>query len=99
MEPSNVIDNYDVAIFTEGQRHSAGDLPLLGKSGKFAKTIFYFLKADKNNCCKVIVHGKAVNHNNGEEMKVLSHLLFTGKEKLTNVLKEMLPKLWYQQII
>ena len=59
MEPNNVMDKYAVAIFQERQKHVVGHLPLR-HSGKFAKTIFYFLKADKENSCKVIIHGKAV---------------------------------------
>ena len=44
----------------------------LGHFGKFAKAIFYFLKADKENT-KVIIHGNAVNEKDA---------LFTDKEKL-----------------
>ena len=56
-------------------------------------SIFYFLKADKENGCKLITHGKAVNQKDGLGMKVPSRLLFTGEEKFINILKEMLPKL------
>ena len=59
MEPNNVMGKYAVAIFQERQKHVVGHLPL-GHSGKYANTIFYFLKADKENSCKVIIHSKAV---------------------------------------
>ena len=45
MQPNNVKDKYTVAIFQEGKKKKIiGHLPLR-KPGKFAKTIFYFLKA------------------------------------------------------
>ena len=44
MQQNNVKDKYAVAIFQEGKKKVIGQLPL-GKSGKFAKTVFYFLKA------------------------------------------------------
>ena len=53
-----------------------GNLPL-GKSGKFAKTIFYFLKANVS-FCKIVVTGKPVNLGDGDGMQVPCKLLFTG---------------------
>ena len=76
MQPDNIMDKYAVAIFQEGKQKVIGHLPL-GKSGKFAKTIFYFLKADKENRCKVVVLGKVVNKNDRLGMKVPSRLIFT----------------------
>ena len=83
--------NNAVAIFQEGKKNVIGPL-LLEKSGKFAKNIFYFLKVAKENRCQIIIHGKAVNQNNGLEMKVSSRLLFTAEEKFIDILKEGLPK-------
>ena len=57
-EPDNPIDKYAVCIKKENK--IVGHLPL-GKSGKFAKTIFYFLRADKLSSCKITVTGKPVN--------------------------------------
>ena len=71
MQPDNIMDKYAVAIFQEGKQKVIGHFPL-GKSGKFAKTIFYFLKTDKENRCKVVVLGKVVNKNDGLGMKVPS---------------------------
>ena len=92
MQPDNKMDKYAVAIFQERKNKVIGHLPL-GKSGKFAKTIFYFLKADKENKCKVVVTGKVVNKNDGLGMKVPSRLIFTAEEKYINILKERLPKM------
>lgn len=92
MQPDNKMDKYAVAIFQERKNKVIGHLPL-GKSGKFAKTIFYFLKADKENKCKVVVTGKVVNKNDGLGMKVPSRLIFTAEEKYINILKERLAKM------
>ena len=78
--PSNIKDKYVVAIFQGGRNKVIGHLSL-GKSGKFAKTIFHFLKAAKENRCQTIVLGKVVNKNDGLEMKVPSRLIFTAEEK------------------
>ena len=88
MQP-NVKDKYVVAIFQEGKKKVIGHLPL-GKSGKFAKTIFYFLKISKENRCQTIVRVKAVNQNDGLGMEVPFRLLFTAEEKFIDVLKERL---------
>ena len=60
MQPGNVKDKYVVAIFQKGKKKDIGHLPL-GRSGRFVKTIFYFLKAAKENRCQIIFHSKAVN--------------------------------------
>ena len=44
MEPNISMDKYAVATFQKGKKQVIGHLPL-GKSGKFAMTVFYFLKA------------------------------------------------------
>lgn len=40
----------------------------LGRLGKFAKTIFYFLKADGLSFCKVITTGKHANLEDGYDI-------------------------------
>ena len=71
MQPNNVKDKYAVSFLQEEKKKSIGHLPL-GKFGKFPKTIFYFLKAAKENRCQIIIHGKAVNQNDGLGIKVPS---------------------------
>ena len=44
MEPYNVIDKYAVCV--KKNNVIVGHLPL-GKDGRFAKIIFYFLRADR----------------------------------------------------
>ena len=91
MQPNNVKDKYAVSFFQEGKKKFIGHLPLR-KFGKFPKTIFYFLKASKENRWQITVYGKAANQNDGLAMKVPSRLLFTAKEKFIGIFKERLPK-------
>ena len=72
MESNNLMDKYAVAVKRSDEsivRH----LPC-GKCGIFAKTIFYFLKANKKRVIKVLE--KAINGDDGLEMKDLCRLLF-----------------------
>ena len=92
MQPNSVKDKYAVVIFQEGKKKVICHFPL-GKSGKFANTIFYFLKAAKENRCQIIVKGKAVNQNDWFGMKVPSRLIFTAEEKFIDIFKERLLKL------
>ena len=89
MQLNNVKNKYAV-IFQE-EKKDIGQLPL-GKSGKFEKTIFSFLRAAKENRCQIIIYGKAVNQNDGLGMKIPSRLLLAAEEKFINILKERLPK-------
>ena len=47
----------------------------LGDNGRFAKTIFYYMRADTRNSCSVVVKGKAVNLGDGDGMQVHVHYL------------------------
>ena len=87
MEPANPVDKYAVAV--KKNNDVVGHLPL-GCSGKFAKTIFYFLRADEWSECKVIVTGKPVNRRDGDDMQVPSLLKFHGQKSLTGILKQQL---------
>ena len=51
-----------------------GHLPH-GKNGRFAKMVFYFLRADKYAEFKVTITGKEVNLRDGEGMQVPCLLL------------------------
>ena len=88
MQPNNLMDKFAVAV-ERNELGVVGHLPL-GKSGKFAKTIFYFLKANQQNSCNVIVRGKAVNEGDGKGMKVPCRLLFSDEERFINVLQKQL---------
>ena len=87
MEPVNPVDKYAVAV--KKNNVVVGHLPL-GCSGKFAKTIFYFLRADEWSECKVIVTGKPVNRGDGDGMQVPCLLKFHGQKSLIGILKQQL---------
>ena len=53
----------------------------LGKNGKFAKTIFYFLRADKFWRYDISVTGNAVNLKDGDGMQVPCVLRLSGQKK------------------
>ena len=91
MKTRNKLDKY--AIAAKGKDgDEIGPLPL-GKSGKFAKIVFYFLKSDKNHHCKITVTGKATNAGDGLGMKVPCQLFFLAEEKFIIILQEKLSKL------
>ena len=57
IESTNKLGKYAVAV--KGKDGDVIGHLSLGKSGKFAETVFYFLKSDKNHQCKITVTGKA----------------------------------------
>ena len=86
-EPRNWVDKYAVSV--QRDEKVVGHL-MKGKSGRFAKTIFYFLRADKKNDCTVVVTGKAINFGDGEGMQVPCTLNFKGHRKWIDILKKEL---------
>ena len=87
MEPANPVDKYAVAV--KKNNVAVGHLPL-GCSGKFTKTIFYFLRADEFSESKVIVTGKSVNCGDGDGMQVPCLLKVHGQKILIGILKQQL---------
>ena len=86
-EPRNIVEKYAVSVQRDDE--VVGHL-MKGKSGRFAKTIFYFLRADKKNDCTVVVTGKAINRGDGEGMQVPCTLNFKGHRKWIDILKKEL---------
>ena len=74
-EPGNMVDKYAVCVKKENE--IVGHLPL-GKDGKFAKTMFYFLRADEYGSCNVLIKLKTVNLGDGDRMQVSFTLNFYG---------------------
>ena len=91
MEPTNKLDKYAVAV-KKSDGEIIGHLPL-GKSGRFAKVIFYFLKNDSVNVCKITITGKSLNLGDGLGMKVPCKLSFFAESASIEILQEQLPKL------
>ena len=69
MEPDNVIDIFAVCV--RKNTSTVGHLPL-GKNVKFAKMIFYFLRADQDAECKVVVTANESILATGIECKFLA---------------------------
>ena len=86
-EPTILVDKYAVCVL----RHETivGHLKL-GDNGRFAKTIFYCLRADTRYSCSVVVKGKAVNLGDGDGMQVPCTLSFVGKVIFIEVLQKEL---------
>ena len=77
MDPDNVVDKYAVCV--KSNTSIVGHLPL-GKNGQFAKMIFYFLRADQDAECKVVITGKEVNFGYGDGMQVPCKLQVRSKK-------------------
>ena len=91
MEPDNVVDKYAVAVINKSK--VVGHL-MNGKSGKFAKTVFFFLRADTINSATVEITGKPINDGKGMGMQVPCRIKFTGRnkavlDKLKDILKQL----------
>ena len=76
-----------VAVAVKKDKRVIGHLPL-GENGKFAKTIFYFLRADPYAKCNITVVGKAVNLGDGDGMQVPCILHLSGQKSMVEILKQ-----------
>ena len=85
-EPENPVDKYAVCLKTSNGA-IVGHLKK-GKSGRFAKTIFYYLRSHPQANCTAKVTGKRFNLGDGEGLQVPCILQFTGERKFISVLKE-----------
>ena len=83
MEPDNVMNKHAVCV--KKNTSIVGHLPL-GKNRKFAKMIFYFLRADQDVECKVVITDKEVNLGDGDGMQVSCKLKFSGPRKMVEIL-------------
>ena len=90
MEPENVVDKYAVAVMNKDR--VVGHL-MKGKSGKFAKTVFFFLRTDEINSATVKITGKVVNKGKGMGMEVPWSIAFTSSKTMLDKLKEILYQL------
>lgn len=90
-EPDNPVDKY--AVYLLQDRETIDGHLKKGKSGRFAKTIFYFLRVDNRNSCTVLVRGMPVNLGDREGMQVPCKLLFEGEKKYVSILEREFTKL------
>ena len=84
-KPDNPMDKCAVCVKKENKTVEH----VLGKSGTFAKIIFYFLRADELSSCKIVVTGKPVNLGDGEDKQVPCKLIFTEIKKCIDTLKHL----------
>ena len=83
MEPENAMDKYAIAVINNDTM--VGHV-MKGESGKFAKTIFYFLRSDELNSCTAIVTGRAVNKEDGKCRQIPCKLTLSGCKILKNLI-------------
>ena len=86
-QPDNPTDKYAVCVLKDAR--VAGHLKK-GCNGRFAKTIFYFLRSDAYAKCSVRISGKPVNLVDGEGMQVPCALQFEGEIRFIDTLKKNL---------
>ena len=77
MEPTNDIDKYTMAVCNEGD--IVDHLPK-GKTGKFAKMMFCFLKSEMLCTCKVKVTGKRTNFGENKRLGIPCLLQLSGSK-------------------
>ena len=90
MEPDNAVDKYAVVVMNKDR--VVGHL-MKGKSGKFTKTVFFFLRTGVINSATLKITGKAVNKGKAIGMEVLCSITFTGIKPMLDKLKEILYQL------
>ena len=84
-EPGSLVDKY--AVYVKKENEIVGHLPF-GRNGEFAKTVFYFLRADEYGSCHVLIKGKPVNLGDGDRMQVSCRLNFVGQKKFICILQK-----------
>ena len=86
-EPGNLVDKYVVCV--KKNNEIVGPLQL-GKDGKFAKTVFYFLRTNEYGSCDVLIKGKPVNLGDGDGIQVPCSLNFADRKKFIDILEKTL---------
>ena len=81
------MDKYGVTV--KKDRKIVGHLPLR-KNGKFAKTIFYFLRVGPYGKCDITVSGQAVNLGDSDGMHVPCVLHLSGQKSMVEILKQQI---------
>lgn len=90
MESKNIVDKFAVVVKND-ETTTVGHLPK-GKTGRFSKTIFYFLQVESNSCRVEISDSKAVNLGDGLGMRVPCTLRFHGQSDFIDILSNELCK-------
>ena len=77
-EPENKIDKYAAAVIKDAK--VIGHLKK-GETGRYAKTVFHFLRANAMNTANITVTGKRVNLGDGQGLQI--HLSFKETVEFT----------------
>ena len=85
IEPSNVMDKFAVVI--KNNTTTVGHLPK-GKTSRFCKTVFYFLKIENTSFKVVITSQKTVNLGGGFGMRIPCKLIFRGQSQFVDTLEQ-----------
>ena len=86
-ERGNLVDKYAACVKKNNER--VGHLQL-EKDGKFATTVFYFLRVNEYGSCDALIKGKPVNLGDGDGMQVPCSLNFTDLKKFIDILEKTL---------
>ena len=78
-EPENKMDKYDVAVLKD--RQVVGHLTK-GKSGRYAKTIFYFFQANQSNSAVVML-----SYRDGQGLQIPCAIKFKSEENCFKILQ------------
>ena len=84
-EPENPIDKCGVCLKTSNG--AAVEHLKKGKSGRFIKTIFYYLRCHPETSWLLKVTGKRLALDDGADLRVSCILQFTGERKCVSILK------------
>ena len=84
MEPTNKKHKFTVAVI--GDKDSVVGHLMKGKGGRFAKTIFYFLRASEYHGCRAHVTSQAINQRDDKGMKIPCTLMFKGQSEFVDIL-------------
>ena len=90
MEPDNTVGKYAVAVMNKDR--VVGHL-MKEKSGKFAKTVFFFMRTGEINSATVKITGKVGNKGKGMGIEVPCSITFIGSKSMLDKLKEILYQL------
>ena len=89
IEPSSVMFKFAVVI--KNNTTTVGHLPK-GKTDRFCKTVFYFLKTENTSCKVVITSPKDVHLGDGSGMRIPCKLIFRGQSQFVDILEQELCK-------
>ena len=86
-EPENEIDQYALAVTKDARVISHLKK---GKTGRYAKAVFYFLRDNRMNAGIITVTGKRVNFGDGQGLQIPCTISFKGGGKYIEGLKKQL---------